>query len=103
MTRYGPSYFGSIFPAFSAFDWRLRTQSPTEMFFLITFLSLHLVVSFWYLFRLEAACKMSSSIRSESFGGSLPSGAEIALRLLFLSSSGLIASVPYRSLNGVKL
>ena len=46
---------------------------------------------------------MSSSIRSESFGGSLPSGAEIALRLLFLSSSGLIASVPYRSLNGVNL
>ena len=46
---------------------------------------------------------MSSSIRSESSGGSLPSGAEIALRLLFFSYSGLIASAPYRSLNGVNL
>ena len=46
---------------------------------------------------------MSSSIRSESSGGSLRSGAGIALRLLFFIYSGLIASAPYRSLNGVNL
>ena len=103
MTRYGPSHFGSIFPIFSAFGLRLRTQSPTEIFFLTTFLSLHLVVSFWYLFRLEAPCKMSSSIRSESSGGSLPSGVEVALRFWFFSSSRLMASAPYSNLNVVNL
>ena len=44
---------------------------------------------------------MSSSISSVSSEGSLPSGAEVALGLLFLSSSGLMASAPYNSLNGV--
>ena len=71
------------------------------------------MVSFWYLLRLEAiskkklrleaACKMSSSIRFESSRGSLPLGAKVSLRLWFFSSSGLMASAPYSNLNGVNL
>src|SRR6185369_17660341 len=82
----------------SAFGFLLRTQSPSAISLLATFLFRHFLVSSWYASKFFEACKMSSSVRSASIEGSMLFR---TLALLCLSSSGLKASAPYSNLNGV--
>src|SRR6185503_15672571 len=82
----------------SAFGFLLRTQSPSAISLLATFLFRHFLVSSWYASKFSEACKMSSFVRSASIEGSMLFR---TLALLCLSSSGLIASTSYNNLNGV--
>src|SRR6185437_8298480 len=82
----------------SAFGFLLRTQSPSPISLLVTFLFRHFLVSSWYASKFSEACRMSSSVRSASIEGSMLFR---TLTLLCLSSSGLMASAPYSSLNEV--
>ena len=69
ITKYGPSHLDWSLPTFLAFGFLFRTQSPTEMSFLTTFLSLHFLVCCWYLLWLSYACSISSSKRIASSEG----------------------------------
>ena len=76
----------------------MSTKSPRLMFFSRTFLSLRLLVSSWYLSRFDAACNLAFSTASSSTYCCIGVVATIFVRKdANLSSSGVIASSPYKS------
>src|SRR6185436_5529465 len=103
VTTNGPSYLLRIFPFYFAFGILRSTRSPSLISLGFTFLFFHLCVSSWYLPRLIAACILPASIVSiEGFmSSSILSAPSVVLQDLSLISSGVTASSPYKSLNGV--
>src|SRR6185503_15247857 len=99
----GPSHLLYIFPFCLAFGILRSTKSPSLIFLGFTFLFLHLRVSSWYLPKLIAACILTASIVSIEglMSSSMFSASSAVLQDLSFISSGVTASSPYRSLNGV--
>ena len=99
-TTKGPYHYDCSLPCL--LGWRISTMSPRLMFFHNTFLSLQVFVSWWYLSRFDAACNLVFSVVSRSTYRCIRVVAAVSVRKdPNLSSSGVMASSPYRRRNGV--
>jgi hypothetical protein len=101
-TKKGPSHLSYSFPIVSGLAILRSTKCPGLIFFNLTFLSRHLIVSAWYLLMWSIAWSLTPSI--VSFVILHVSSSSVEARVLIdhvLASSGVIASSPNKSLNRV--
>jgi hypothetical protein len=83
---------------------RRRTKLPTSKSLFLTFGSLHILVSSWYLYRLVTALSLSDSNKSFSLASLGHGGASAVVRRLWcLISFGSTALALNNNRNGVKL
>jgi hypothetical protein len=96
-----PAFFPLLFilPLIFPLGTHLKTGSPYLVSVGFTFLFFHLRVSSWYLFRFVAACNYAISMMSKDAAMSWGVVFAILKEPNFISS-GVMASSPYRSLNG---
>jgi hypothetical protein len=102
-TKEGHSHLSYSFTTVSGLATLRSTKCPGLIFFSLTFLSRHLTISTWYLLMWSIAWSLIPSIESFEILQASSSSVEAKVRIEpVFASSGVIASSPNKSLNGVK-